>query len=68
VDVLSPSEKEPWIKMASPKANPKPYDTWRKDADRLAGRTGMYEALYEAAREIPETTTLFEVEPRRWWL
>jgi TRAP-type C4-dicarboxylate transport system substrate-binding protein len=68
VDVLSPAEKEPWIKMASPKANPKPYDTWRKDADRLAGRTGMYEALYEAAREIPETTTLFEVEPRRWWL
>lgn len=65
--LLSEAEKEVWSKLASPKANPKPYDEWRSKVDGLAGRSGMYEAIYEAAREAPTAATLLDVEPRRWW-
>lgn len=68
VGVLAPEEKELWVSMASPKSNPKPYDSWLKRVDQLAGRSGMYEALYEAARELTEDASVYEVEPRRWWL
>jgi TRAP-type C4-dicarboxylate transport system substrate-binding protein len=68
VNRLTADEKKAWVQMASPKTNPKPYDGWRKKVDSLAGRSGLYEALYEAARELPEDATLYDVEPRRWWL
>lgn len=68
VNKLTPAEKEAWVQLASPKTNPKPYDEWRKQVDKLAGRGGMYEALYEAARELPEGATVNDVKPQRWWL
>lgn len=68
VTVLSPAEKAHWVKLASPKSNPKPYEEWRKKLDGLAGRSGTFEAMHEAAREIPESIGLYDVEPRRWWL
>lgn len=68
VDAMTPDEKQAWVDMASPTTNPKPYDDWRKKVDQLAGRNGMYEAVYEAAREVPADATVYDITPRRWWL
>jgi TRAP-type C4-dicarboxylate transport system substrate-binding protein len=68
VDSLTDEEKQVWIDMASPKANPKPYDKWMSKVDDLAGRSGMYDAIHEAAREVPEGASVYDIKPRRWWL
>lgn len=68
VDSFTPEEKKLWVEMASPKSNPKPYDEWRRKIDKLGGRSNMYDAVYEAARELPEDAGVYDVKPRRWWL
>ena len=67
VSLFSAEEKKKCEEMASPKTNPKPWETWRERLNKMAGDIDVYTEIYNVAREIPVDMRADTVEPRRWW-
>lgn len=68
VNVLTRQEREEWIRRASPRHNPKPYEVWHERITKLAGGTDMYAEITKIINELPAGTAAEAVKPRKWWI
>ncbi len=67
VATLSDAELEKAEKMCSPEFVPEPWAEWRERLNKMSGGQDVYKEIYDIAREIPKSTAVADVKPRRWW-
>lgn len=54
-------------RLCSPEFNPKPWEEWRGELNKMAGGVDIWKEIHRIAREIPSETLAENVPPRRWW-